>query len=278
MSFTLESLAALATILGTILSVVALVESRKWLVLASFSLLAIAIGAGLYARRERHALRSAAITVEGRSIDALNVANLRRRVNRTLLVQEAHHTARIDGEDIEFEWTYSGFCRAKSESAMEFSVESEQQVPFDRLDCLAYDLQRDPKKLHPIRPLLIGADGVSKKISVPFLRPVRSKEAFGLMLRCTLPRATKAGFGYYSSTLSFEQDRVAVCIVRLIFVGSPPEWVRVYDCSTGTKPVLVKALSAAKSGGGQHEYIDEIVGARGQSARVYTFWREIIGA
>lgn len=39
-------------------------------------------------------------------------------------VQEAEHIARIEGDDMTVEWIYSGYCRARSESAMEFSVES----------------------------------------------------------------------------------------------------------------------------------------------------------
>ena len=193
MQFSLESLAALATIIGTVLSVLALVQSKKWLILASLPLLGIAIIAGLYARRERLALKSAAIVIEGHSIDCLNIANLRRRVNRTLRLQEAHHTARIDGEDLKIEWIYSGHCRAKRESVMEFSIEAERTVPFDRLECVAYDLGHDPAMAHKIRPLLIGTDGVSKKISVPFLEPLRADQHFRVMLNCTLLRLHQAG-------------------------------------------------------------------------------------
>ena len=208
MQFSLESLAALATILGTILSVIALVQSRNWLILTSLPIVALAIIAGLYARRERLALKAAAITIEGQSIDSLNIANLRRRVNRTLRIQEADHVARIEGEDLKIEWTYSGYCRAKHESAMEFSIESEHTVSFDRLDCVAYDLGNDPSMAHEIRPLLIGSEGMSKKISVPFLEPLFAHQSFRMMLKCTLPECIKVGFGYYTATMSFAHDRV----------------------------------------------------------------------
>jgi hypothetical protein len=41
--------------------------------------------AGLYARKKQLRLNSAAIKIEGRSIDSLNIANLRRRINRSLV-------------------------------------------------------------------------------------------------------------------------------------------------------------------------------------------------
>ena len=48
-----------------------------------------------------------------------------------------------EGEDLKIEWIYSGYCRAKRASVMEFSIEAERTVPFDRLDCVAYDLGHD---------------------------------------------------------------------------------------------------------------------------------------
>jgi hypothetical protein len=129
-------------------------------------------------------------------------------VNRTLVIQEANHVARIEGENLDIEWTYSGYCRSKSETAMTFSIESEHPIAYDRLDCVAYDLENDREHAHPIRPILLGTDGLSKKVSVPFLEPLTARKRFSIRLKCTLPRAMKAGFGYYSSTLSFAQARV----------------------------------------------------------------------
>ena len=80
-----------------------------------------------------------------------------------------------------------------------------------------------------IRPLLAGPEGISKKISVPLLEPVKAHESFGVLLKCTLPRCVTAGAGNYTSTLSFAQGRVRHCTVRLMFVGPAPRWMRVYD-------------------------------------------------
>ncbi len=272
MQFSLESLAALATIFGTALSVLALIKSRDWLMAISLPLVGIAIIAGWYARRERVALKTAAITIEGHNIDSLTAANLKRRVNRTLAIQEAHHTARIDGEDLKIEWTYAGYCRGKRESAMEFSVEAAHITTFDMLDCVGYDLEHDPAMKHKIRPLLIGTEGLSKKLSVPFLEPLGHRQPFRVMLKCTLPRCITPGFAYYTATLSFAQDRIRLCTVRLIFVGHAPTWVRAYEGSPPAK--LIKSLSPVGNGKGEYEYLDVIEDAAGQSARVYAFWRD----
>src|SRR5271168_651370 len=156
MQFSLESLAAVATIAGLVISLLALLHSRAWLILTSLLFVGLAVAVGLYARRGRQALNAASIVIEGQSIDSLNIANLRRRVNRTFVIQEAHHTARITGEDLEITWKYTGFCRAKRETAMEFSIDSESGTSFEELNCVAYDLGHDPGMAHAIRPVLVG--------------------------------------------------------------------------------------------------------------------------
>jgi hypothetical protein len=276
MQFTLESLASLATIVGAVVSIFALVQSRAWLALAGALFACLSIGAGLYARREGLTVAAASTVIEGYSIDSLNIANLRRRVNRTFVIQEAQHTARLEAEDLKITWQYSGYCRAAHASAMEFSIDSDNSTAFDRLDCIAYDLGHDPNMTHEIRPLLVGTEGISKKISVPFLGPLKAHQPFGILLKCTLPKCLKPGFGYYTSTLSFAQDRVRRNVVRLIFVGPAPDWVRVYECTAhGAK--LLKGLAPSCQDVDSREYVDIVEDRPGQSARVYAFWRELSG-
>lgn len=274
MPFSLESLAALATILGTIVSVLALLQSRAWLLLISLLVVCLSIFAVLYARKQRLVLDAASTVIEGHSIDALNIANLRRRVSRTLVVQTAQQTAKIDGEDLEITWRYSGYCKTASESAIEFTLNSENNTAFGKLNCTAYDLGHDPEMKHGIQPLLVGPEGLSKRISVPFLKPLGVNQPFAVMLRCTLPRCIKAGFSYYASTLSFAQDRVARCEVRLIFVGAAPAWLRVYESTVQKPAALVKTLAPSRQEPGLCEYLDVAEDRPGQSARVYAFWRD----
>ena len=276
MQFSLESLAALATIAGLVITVLGLLQSHTWLVLISMSFVGLAIVGGLYARRERRAINAASIVIEGHSIDSLNIANLRRRVNRTFVIQEAHHMARISGEDLEITWRYSGYCRAKRETAMEFSIDSQAGTPFAKLDCVAFDLGHDRNMTHAIRPVLVGTEGLSKKISVPFLEPLRANQSFSLLLKCTLPGCMTTGFNYYTSTLSFAQDRVPRCTVQLVFLGTTPSWVRVYESSIHHAAELVKTLAPSRQEPGLSEYLDVVENREGQSARVYTFFRDSV--
>jgi hypothetical protein len=274
MSFSLETLASLATITGLIVSILALFQSRAWLVLSSLLVVCLSIVAVMYARKQRLAVAAASTVIEGHSIDSLNMANLTRRINRTFVVQEAQHTARIEGGDMELTWKYSGYCKAPQASTMEFSIDSEAGTPFEELNCVAYDLGRDPVMTRAIRPIMIGNKGISKKISVPFLEPLKAKEPFAILLKCRLPRCLTPGSGYYASTLSFSQDRVPRCEVRLIFVGSAPLWVRVYDCAPGRPAALLKNLSPLRQERDLAEYVDVVDDRQGQSARIYMFWRD----
>lgn len=273
MQSSLESLAALATIVGTATSIFAVIQSRSWLVFTSLLFVCLSIIVGLYARKKRLALSAASIEIEGHSIDSLNMANLKRRVNQTLVIQEARHTAIIEGEDMEITWRYSGYCKSDRTTSMEFSIDSDDSTVFENLNCVAFDLVRDPDTVRPIRPLLVGSEGISRKLSVPFLEPVKASDSFKVILKCHLPRCLKPGFGYYTSTLSFTQDRVSTCEVRLIFAGSMPSWLRVYGCAAQNPPVLLKTLTPVRQTAYFSEYVDVEKERPGQSARIYIFWR-----
>ena len=270
-----ESLTAWATLLGAIASLVGLIQSRTWLAgIGTFFLLACVI-AGTYARRERRVVESASMTIERRSLDSLNLSNLRRRTNESLVVQDAHHTATIHGEDLQMTWRYTGFCGSERETRMEFSVDSDNYVPFNRLDCFAYDLRQDPEMKHKILPFLIGSDGISKKIAVPFLEPLSLAEPFGVLLQCTLPGCLTGEVDYYTSTLSFAQQNVPTSTVRLIFWGDLPDWVRVYEYPGAGNPVLLNDLRPSHLAHNSAEYSDTADNLPGQSVRVYVFRRHV---
>jgi hypothetical protein len=276
MQFSLESLLAVATVVGTATSLLAVIQARSWLVFTTLLLVILSVIAGLYARKKRFALDAASTEIEGHSIDCLNLANLKRRVNRTLVIQEAHHTARIEGENLEITWQYSGYCKASRETSINFSIDSDDSTAFENLKCDAFDLVRDPVMARPIRPLLVGSEGISRKLSVPFLEPLKANDSFAVLLKCALPRCIKPGFGYYTSTLSFTQDHVRQCEVRLIFAGPAPAWMRVYEYSAQRRPVLLKTLPLARQTADSCEYLDVEEQRPGQSARIYIFWRDAV--
>ena len=270
-----ESLASWATVLGTTVSLIILIHSRAWLAAISVVFVVAAILAGLYARSKRLVVEGASVVVEGRSIDSLNMANLRRRVNRSLVIQEAYHVAEIDGEHLTITLRYSGYCRAEQETVMEFSIDADTNSPFGGLECCAYDLGHDPGKKHQIRPMLIGPDGISKKLAVPFLVPLTARQPFSALLKCKLRGCMKPGLDYYTSTLSFGQDHVRCYTVRLLFLGQRPAWVRVYQCEPSGNPTLLKDLRPLHDTRTLSEYVDIADDMLGQSARIYLFSRGV---
>jgi len=268
-----DSFAFWSSVLGTVLSVLGLSESTLWLAVLGSLLLAGSVIAFLYAERQRERLKLAAVKIEGRTIDSLNVANVGRRLNRSLIIQEADQVATIKGEDMVVSWRYGGYCRAAHESAVEFSIDTDSHVPFERLECFAYDLRHDPKRMHRIRPVLLGADGLSKKIAVPLLELLSAREPFSVLLTCTLPGCMKSGVEYYTCTMSVAQERIPTCTVRLVFLGDRPRWVRVYECDASGTTRLLKDLRPTRETGQLTEYADLASDVPAQAARIYVFRR-----
>lgn len=272
-----DSLAFWSTILGTILGLFGLIQSHNWLTGLAVLVVAVSVIAILYARRQRQVVQLAAVKLEGRSIDSLNVASLRRRLNRSLVIQDAQQLATIEGEDLTIAWQYAGYCRADRETAIEFSIDADNNIPFDELVCFAYDLLHDPQRNHKIRPILVGPDGISKKIAVPFLQGLTAQQPFSVLLTCELPGCMKAGLEYYTSTLSFAQDRVQRHSVRLVFARHHPEWLRVYECSASGNTKLLRDLRPIRETQELTEYLDVAEDLPAKSARIYVFRRNALG-
>jgi hypothetical protein len=274
MQYITPALASIAALLGPIATILGLVQSRGWLTGLGALFVCAAIIAAVYARAQQRRLEAASIEIEGISIDSVNAASLRRRVNRTLTIQTADQTVTIDGTDLDMIWRYAGYCRADHETALEFSVDGASSIPFSALECYAYDLKRDPDKKCKIQPVLVGPDGISKKLSVPFLEPLVSNEGFDIMLHCRMQGIYRPGTGYYTSTLSLDQDKVGRCTVDLKFPQSKPDWVRVYECASSGRPRLLKTLRAIN---GDHDiltYRDVAEKVDARSVRIYLFRRE----
>jgi hypothetical protein len=134
-------------------------------------------------------------------------------------------------------------------------------------------LQRDPKRMHRIRPVLLNADGLSKKIAVPFLERLSAREPFNVVLICKLPGCMKSGVEYYTSTMSVAQERVPTSTVRLVFLGERPEWLRVYECGASNATKLLKDLRPSHETARLVEYTDLASDVPAQSARIYVFRR-----
>jgi hypothetical protein len=272
MHLLLQSVASATDLFEPLVALIGLIHSRGWLAGITGLLVCSSLTTVIYAQRQRRRVDAASVEIEGISIDCLNAANLRRRVNRSLVIQTVEEVVTIDGVDLEMTWRYAGYCRATRETTIEFSVDSGHNIPFSRLDCFGYDLMHDPRKQHRIPPLLIGPDSISKKIAVPFLEPLCAHRPFDIMLECRLPGIYCSGVAYYTSTLSFNQDVVGRCALRLIFRGKRPEWVRVYERAGGSAQLL-KTLRPAREDPDISEFLDIAENRAAQSERVYLFRR-----
>ena len=266
-----ETLAFWASLIGGAIALLGVAESQAWLALLGIGCSAASAATVLFLKRNQRLLHSAEARVEGLSLDSLLVANFRRRMNRSLVMERALQVAIIEGTDLNLAWQYEGFCRSQRETSIDFSIDSENNVPFEHLDCFAFDLQNDPVRLHKIRPALIGSDGVSKKVSVSFLQPLGLKQRFNVLLNCKLPGCITTGVQYYTSSLSFAQRSIASASVHLIFVKSRPEWLRVYECAKNREMTLVSELRPFRDDGVTCEYIDTLQNIPGQSVRAYLY-------
>ena len=274
-SFT-ETLALWVSTLGAFLGLLGALQSVSWLIWFGGVLVVAAIAAIIYAREQRLRLESVVLKVAGRSIDSLNMATLRRRRNRTLVVQEAHNFAVIDGEDLQISWECFGYCRGGEESNFEFSIDSDNNIPFDALDCFAFDLKGDPARRHRIRPILVGPDGISKKIAIPFLAPLKSGESFYILLICRLPGCMKEGVDYYTASLSFAQSEAIRYSLDLQFVGGRPKWLRAYEVGPAGKAKLLKDLKPEHTPSDRVRYQDGSGNAPADSIRIYMFERSLL--
>lgn len=262
-----------ANLLGTLLALVGAIQSVTWLLAAGVLVVVGSIIVLAYANKQRQLLKLAGLKVADRSIDSLNVASLRRRLNRSLVIQSAENFAIIDGEDLAVTWKCSGYCQADRATVIEFSIDADANTPFDELECSGYDLRGDPRRQHRIRPILVGPDGISKKVAVPFLAPLSAQEPFSVLLKFNLPGCMKAGVDYYTATLSFQQERVQRYTMRLTFNHDLPAWLRVYECLADGAVSLLKDLRPLHKNSEVCEYLDAAEDVSASSARIYVFSR-----
>jgi hypothetical protein len=177
----------------------------------------------------------------------------------------------IDHSDLHVAWQYDGVSQSAATTSIGFSIDSEHNVPFEQLECFALDLENDPQRVHPIRPVLIDSDGVSKKVSVPFLKPLGRAERFSVILQCTLPGCVTTGLQYYTSSLSFDQPSVENAGVHLIFLSARPKWVEVYEVDDNGRVNYKAELRPFRDDGFTSEYVDMAQNVPGQSVRVYLY-------
>ena len=248
-----------------------LVHDARLISAASINLLAASHDAQF--SENAKALPARTLTVKGKRIECLRVADRLRRQNRTLVMEAARNTAIISGKDIVISWRCSGYCRAPHEEALEFSIDADSELPFADLVCLAYDVGHDPNQTQRIRPVLVGLDAMSKKISVPFLRPLSMNERFSVLVTWTVPNCMARGVDYYTATFSFDQESVPDCTTELVFLGNRPKWLEIWRSEAGGGSSKVETLRPATIANERTEYRHTIRNSPASVAWIYLFER-----
>lgn len=263
------------SIIGLLLSIYGVIN--KHITLTSFGLFFFVISVALALKlfELNKIIKKSNISIADMKIDALNLANLSKVRNKTLKVQEASHWFKIIGTNLSMTFKYSGYCKSTSgESGFVFNVDSDVNISFAKLTCFGYDLENDPKRSHMIKPFLIGSDGLSKRVKLPFAKMIRKGEQFRIIFYCELPGCIKPGKDYVISSLFFEDDSTIQRFSNhLEFVSDFPKWVRLYD-ATQDNPTLLKDLKPQYHQGMTVYYKDSYNNIGPDKAFIYLFERK----
>lgn len=274
MTYNKENISLFIGVAGFLLSFYGLIENKLYILLFGVSSYIVAICFAFKLTKEKQRYSKANIEIEGHRIESLNLANITRKQNKTFFIQQAKHIATIRGLDLVLEFDYSGYCsKGSQESGIDFSVDSDVNIEFRDIQLYGFDLINDPNRLHKIKPFLTGSEGMTKKIKLPFMSPIKKGEAFHVSLISHLHNCMKYGKDYITATLSFGDSlRVADFSVELVFVNDHPNWVRVYDTTTGNTQLL-KNLSPSSSNEERVIYNDHYKDMNSKTALVYFFER-----
>ena len=230
-------------------------------------------------KKKKSTPQTAPVTIiDGRPVGILVLADAFRTQMDSVEVYTVKHQAIIkENNDFTVVWNYSGRCTKKEgESSFIFSIQGENNVPLEQLDCYGYDLINDPDKKQRIYASLLSpseggaVDDKVKKIRIPFLKQVHQNESFSIELHYTWPQAMKYDEDYYISSLSFKNDKITSYRVELIFEKIIPKWVRAYD----EKGNLLRQIALSHQEKRQYFYIDDIAEPSAKSTIIYKFYRE----
>jgi hypothetical protein len=262
---------------GTIafsISIYGLISNRKIFTLLGVSFFALSAVLAFRLLEIKRQTKKTNIVIDGKRIDALNVANLTKKPNKSLKIQEGTHFTRVEGNNLSLYFEYSGYCKnRKGENGFVFSVGGDVNIPFDKLVCYGFDLLNDPHKTHKIKPFLIKHDGLTKKLKLPFNNSLSKDDQFHIALFCELPRCIKLGKDYITATLFYKDAlKIKRFSVFLEFVRNHPKWVRIYDVTSGD-PRLIKDLRPKYQQGVSVYYEDKYKNIESEKALVYFFER-----
>lgn len=213
------------------------------------------------------------ITIENKKIDILPLIDPIKKEDHTLIPKHIIHKHIVANEEVTFLYYYEGICISKNgEDNIVFNIGAEEYIPFNELKCFAYDLKNDIHKEMKISPILIGDDGLSKKIKINFLHKLEYSDNFKILFVYSFPHCLKFGKDYISVYMSYYKKTIDVFINEIIFKDIKPLYVKVYDIHN-KKAHYTETLKPNVSHN-EYKYIHKINNCKGNTSIIYFINRE----
>lgn len=267
-----EYFSIISTIFGLALSIFGLVQNNNILAITGSIVFILAVIFLFMYLKEKNKHKNINLEIQNRRIESLNFANLTRLTNKSLLIEKAYHTYTIEEQNLVIDFSYKGKCIGDNETGIEFSIDSDIFIPYNKLEIIAYDLINDKKKKQPIMPGLIGKDGNSKKIKLHFFEPLLKNNEFFIELKVNLNGCMNYGYDYVTATLSFYNSPIDKFKTKICFKNNLPEQIDVYRVENN-KPIKNKCLKYKQENKTTRCFKDSYDNINAQEIIVYSFKR-----
>lgn len=259
------------TIVELIISIVCMLNKLYYIAIAFFVIIFLTIGLTIWGLNKNRKNKNRITYIDDAPVELLLLEEENRTQMSSVCLHEAMHKVEIKDKDMSVLWTYKGVCVAKEgESYFHFNIGGESPCSFEELNCYGFDLNRDPNRTEPIIPILKSADGLCKKVVLPFKKRLKQFDTFSIEFSYTWPNCMKYGKDFYISSLSFQNKNIKKYVVILEFVDIKPDWVRVY-LENGR---LLKTLSLTEYKNGSFVYKDIVENPSACSNLIYQFHRK----
>lgn len=265
-----EALTKLASICTIISTIYGICTGNFVLTIIVLVIILLMIGYKFY--RQRHSN----LSIKYKKIDFISLVKPIIKSDHTLAPEYIEHKCVIKGEEACFVYTYEGICCANSgEDSIIFNIGAEEFIPFEDLECYAYDLYNDPKRKNSIRPELVGDDGLSKKVKVKFLKRLQRYNRFKIEFTFIYPHCIKYGKDYVLFFSSYKQN-IQYLKNILYFIDDPPMFVELHKEKNNTllyQKTILKDKN--ESSNIKHTYIDIHESCSGTQTFLYFFERQV---
>lgn len=209
--------------------------------------------------------------IKHKKMELLTLLSPINKKDNIFLIKSAIHKCLIEGERAKFIYTYEGVCTVmKGEECIVFNIGAEEYIPFEKMECYAYDLINDANKVYAIKPELLGDDGLTKKIKIKFLKKLQLYEQFKIEFTFVFPHCVKWGRDYITFTTSYSKQIHTLKNI-LVFKRVYPETVELYKIMNGE--VRYERTICPQDKGDSLVYVDCYEECQGKQVFIYFFDR-----